>query len=220
VAVVCGLPVLATALFLPLLGDLPWNRLSSSIWTIQPLAQELVFFGFLYRRTRATMDRKHAVRRRHAHRGQLPRLVGPLMRRGLWLGMVWFGSAVSLAGFIWIVSSGRNVFAAAGVAALLFLVLTVYPLSFVMSKVPGNGETPTGHGPWSHYEVALMMFAFLVGATAVIIGVVLEEIVLGAAAGLAVFGLLGVGPAFLMRRIRSSAERTDDDGRDELFRYS
>jgi hypothetical protein len=137
------------------------------------------------------------------------------MRRGLWLGVVWFGTTVALAGFVWILLAGRGFFPALFVAMLLFLGLTVYPLSFVLTKLPA-GETPTGHGPWSRYEAAFLMFGFLVGATAVIVGVVLREFALAAAAGLALFGLLGGLPAYLLRRRRLGRPHETDE-RDELF---
>ena len=99
------------------------------------------------------------------------------MRRGLWLGVVWFGSAVSLGGFVWIVAAGRSVFAAALFALVLFVARTWFPLLYVRIKVWLVGEAPTSHGRWTEYEVAVMMFSFLVGAVPVIVGIEFKRIV-------------------------------------------
>lgn len=48
VLLVCGLPVFATALVYPLLPVRPFAQGYASMWLISPLAQELVFTGFLY----------------------------------------------------------------------------------------------------------------------------------------------------------------------------
>ena len=49
VALVCGVPLLLTAIVYPLLPTRPFAGASSSMWTISPAAQDLVFFGFVYR---------------------------------------------------------------------------------------------------------------------------------------------------------------------------
>lgn len=49
VLLVCGLPVLIVAVVYPLLPNRPWHAMSSSMWTLQPLAQDLLFAGFVYR---------------------------------------------------------------------------------------------------------------------------------------------------------------------------
>jgi membrane protease YdiL (CAAX protease family) len=48
--VVCGLPVVATALVYPQLSNRPFTGSEIGIWLISPLAQDLVFVGFLYGR--------------------------------------------------------------------------------------------------------------------------------------------------------------------------
>ncbi len=49
VLLVCGGPLALTALVYPLLDTGAFEGWSSSMWTISPLAQDLVFFGFVYR---------------------------------------------------------------------------------------------------------------------------------------------------------------------------
>ena len=48
VLLVCAVPVLATALVYPNLPERPFAGSSWSMWLISPLAQDLVFIGFLY----------------------------------------------------------------------------------------------------------------------------------------------------------------------------
>ena len=48
VLLVCGATVLATALVYPLLPVRPFGRAHASMWAVSPLAQELVFSGFIY----------------------------------------------------------------------------------------------------------------------------------------------------------------------------
>ena len=48
VLIVCGVPVLATALVYPQLGEQPFARSDAEMWLISPLAQDLVFMGFIY----------------------------------------------------------------------------------------------------------------------------------------------------------------------------
>jgi membrane protease YdiL (CAAX protease family) len=48
VLVVCGLPVLATALVYPNLPVRPFHGAYATMWLVSPLAQELVFSGFVY----------------------------------------------------------------------------------------------------------------------------------------------------------------------------
>lgn len=48
VLVVCGLPVLATALVYPHLPVRPFHGAYATMWLVSPLAQELVFSGFVY----------------------------------------------------------------------------------------------------------------------------------------------------------------------------
>ena len=127
------------------------------------------------------------------------------MHRGLRLGLIWFGALAAVGTFAGIVAAGRNVFAAALMALLIFLVLAWYPVAYARKLVPAGDTLPRSSVRWSDREVATFTFAFLVGATIVIIGVVLEEIVLGGAGGLAAFFLLGVFPAVWMRRRRHRA---------------
>jgi hypothetical protein len=49
VLVVCGVPIVLTAAVYPLLPTRPWSGDSSSMWTVSPAAQDLVFFGCIYR---------------------------------------------------------------------------------------------------------------------------------------------------------------------------
>ena len=48
VLIVCGIPVLLTALVYPQLGERPFARAGAEMWLISPLAQDLVFMGFTY----------------------------------------------------------------------------------------------------------------------------------------------------------------------------
>jgi membrane protease YdiL (CAAX protease family) len=48
VLIVCGIPVLVTALVYPQLGERPFARAGAEMWLISPLAQDLVFMGFIY----------------------------------------------------------------------------------------------------------------------------------------------------------------------------
>jgi membrane protease YdiL (CAAX protease family) len=48
VALVCGGPVLATAIIYPLLPTRPWGGQSIHMWLTSPLAQEAVFTGYIY----------------------------------------------------------------------------------------------------------------------------------------------------------------------------
>lgn len=48
VLLVCGLPILASALVYPNLQVRPFAESHWSMWSISPLAQELVFTGFIY----------------------------------------------------------------------------------------------------------------------------------------------------------------------------
>ncbi len=127
------------------------------------------------------------------------------MHRGLRLGLIWFGALAAVGTFVEIVAAGRNVFVAALMALLIFVVLAWYPIAYARKLVPSGDTAPRSSVRWSDREVATFTFAFLVGATIVIMGVVLEEIVLGGAAGLAAFFLLGVLPAVWMRRRRHRA---------------
>jgi len=124
------------------------------------------------------------------------------MRRGLWLGILWFAGAVAIACFAYWVSRGGNVGSAFVMSALLFAGLFLYPLWSVRTHAQrrANAEPPD-HGPWSKIEFAVMTFAFLLGTLVVIIGVVLKH--MGwIAGGLGVFLVIGVGTAALLRRIR------------------
>ncbi len=49
VLVVCGVPLLLTVVVYPLLDLHAFKGASSSMWTVSPAAQDLVFFGFVYR---------------------------------------------------------------------------------------------------------------------------------------------------------------------------
>ena len=49
VLLVCGVPIALTAAVYPFLPTRPWGECSSSMWTVSPLAQDLVFFGCVYR---------------------------------------------------------------------------------------------------------------------------------------------------------------------------
>jgi len=48
VLLVCALPVLVTAVVYPNLAERPFGTSSWSMWAISPLAQDLIFVGFLY----------------------------------------------------------------------------------------------------------------------------------------------------------------------------
>ncbi len=50
VLLVCGGSVLATALIYPQLQVRPWANASTTMWTLSPLGQQLLFFGYLYGR--------------------------------------------------------------------------------------------------------------------------------------------------------------------------
>ena len=50
VLLVCGGTVLATALVYPQLPVRPWGDASVTMWTLSPVAQELLFFGYIYGR--------------------------------------------------------------------------------------------------------------------------------------------------------------------------
>lgn len=50
VLLVCGVSVLATALVYPRLPVRPWGGESATMWLVSPLAQSLVFIGYLYGR--------------------------------------------------------------------------------------------------------------------------------------------------------------------------
>lgn len=52
VLLVCGGAVLATALVYPLLPTRPWGKAPVTMWLVSPLAQDLVFIGYLYGRLR------------------------------------------------------------------------------------------------------------------------------------------------------------------------
>jgi membrane protease YdiL (CAAX protease family) len=48
VAIVCALPVVITAIVYPMLPERPFARAGIEMWTLSPIAQDLVFAGFLY----------------------------------------------------------------------------------------------------------------------------------------------------------------------------
>ena len=48
ILLVCGLPVLVAAIIYPQLNERPFAGANWSMWAISPLAQDLVFGGFLY----------------------------------------------------------------------------------------------------------------------------------------------------------------------------
>ncbi len=48
VLLVCGAPILLTALVYPNLAERPFAGASWSLWAVSPLAQDFVFLGFLY----------------------------------------------------------------------------------------------------------------------------------------------------------------------------
>jgi len=48
VLLVCGAPILLTALVYPNLAERPFAGASWSLWAISPVAQDLVFIGLLY----------------------------------------------------------------------------------------------------------------------------------------------------------------------------
>lgn len=50
VLLVCGGAVLGTALVYPQLPVRPWGNASITMWTISPIAQQLLFFGYIYGR--------------------------------------------------------------------------------------------------------------------------------------------------------------------------
>jgi membrane protease YdiL (CAAX protease family) len=50
VLIVCGGPVLVTAAVYPMLPERPFTGASWSLWAVSPLAQDLVFIGYLYGR--------------------------------------------------------------------------------------------------------------------------------------------------------------------------
>ncbi len=50
VLLVCGLPVLLAALVYPQLHERPFAGASAEMWLLSPLAQDLVFMGFVYGR--------------------------------------------------------------------------------------------------------------------------------------------------------------------------
>lgn len=50
VLLVCGGTILATALVYPQLSVRPWGDAAITMWTISPIAQELLFFGYIYGR--------------------------------------------------------------------------------------------------------------------------------------------------------------------------
>jgi membrane protease YdiL (CAAX protease family) len=50
VGLVCGLPLLLTAIIYPSLRERPFAAAGASMWLVSPLAQDLVFMGFLYGR--------------------------------------------------------------------------------------------------------------------------------------------------------------------------
>ncbi|MEE8106833.1 MAG: hypothetical protein V3T86_14970 [Planctomycetota bacterium] len=129
------------------------------------------------------------------------------MRRGLWLGTLWFAAAVAIASFAYWLSRGGDVGSALWMSAMLFAGLFLFPLGCVFTHAPrGASVEPPDHGPWSAIEFAVMTFAFLLGALVVIIGVVLKDPV-WIAGGLGVFLALGVGTAALLRKIRLGRKR-------------
>jgi membrane protease YdiL (CAAX protease family) len=50
VLLVCGGSVLVTAIVYPLLPTRPWGQVPMTMWLISPLAQSLIFIGYLYGR--------------------------------------------------------------------------------------------------------------------------------------------------------------------------
>jgi len=50
VLLVCGGAVLATAVVYPQLSVRPWGDASITMWTLSPIAQQLMFFGYIYGR--------------------------------------------------------------------------------------------------------------------------------------------------------------------------
>ena len=46
----CGTPILATAIVYPLLSERPFGNAHYTMWLISPLAQDLLFTGFLFGR--------------------------------------------------------------------------------------------------------------------------------------------------------------------------
>ncbi|MBN2583275.1 MAG: CPBP family intramembrane metalloprotease [Planctomycetes bacterium] len=50
VLLVCGIPIVATAVVYPLLPERPFADAPMTMWLVSPLAQDLVFSGYLYGR--------------------------------------------------------------------------------------------------------------------------------------------------------------------------
>ena len=126
------------------------------------------------------------------------------MRRGLWMGITWFGSVVSIGAFFWIWLDQGEFDHAIFSAIVLYLCLVWFPRGYASFKLGGAlaVDDEASHGPWSEREAAFLVFGGLVGATATIIGIVGKWWVLGGAAALGSFGLLGLLPACWLRRRR------------------
>jgi membrane protease YdiL (CAAX protease family) len=59
VLLVCGLPVLLTAIVYPLLPEHPFADAGIDMWLLSPLAQDLIFMGFLFGRLERSFPPRH-----------------------------------------------------------------------------------------------------------------------------------------------------------------
>ena len=100
------------------------------------------------------------------------------MHRGVLYGVIAFGLAVGLGAFVYALATGWSLALAAKVAAILVGGLVLHPLKFVALRPRLRSDRRETLG------VALLVFALLVAAGGIVVGVVGRGPWLGAAAGL------------------------------------
>jgi len=116
------------------------------------------------------------------------------VHRGVWFGVIAFGVVVSLSGFVYALALGRSLGAALAVLGLLGGALVLYPLAHV-----GRGPAKRGD-PRETASVALLVFALLTAASAVLVGTVGGRPWWPHAAGLLAVAFACAGAGALLRR--------------------
>ncbi len=121
------------------------------------------------------------------------------MHRGVIYGVIAFGLVVGLVAFVCAVKSGWSLPLAAKVLAVLVFALVVHPLKSVAFKSKSRGDRRDTIG------IALLVFAVLVAAGGVIVGVVGRGPWFEAAAGLLAIAVVVATAGVLALRGRRKA---------------
>lgn len=117
------------------------------------------------------------------------------VRRGVFYGVVAFGLAVGIGAAAYVLATGGSLELAATILAVLVGALVLYPLKFAAFRLPPRGDRRETLG------VALVVFALLVAAAGVIVGVVGRSPWFRAAACLVTIAVVfGAAGMFVLRR--------------------